>query len=249
MSRSAAALADPVVWHDVECGGYAADLPLWRELAGVAGGPILELGAGTGRVALDLAGRGFEVIALDSDPLLLQTLAARARERGVRVRTAVADARTFELSGPRAALAIAPMQVVQLMGGADGRRRLLSRARAHLRRRGILALAVADPLEGMPADEASPPVPDVTERDGWVFSSTPFALRAGEGEIAIDRLRQTVSPEGTLEESMASITLDSVSAAELEAAGAELGFRALPRHSVEAVGDYVGSTVVLLEAT
>ena len=22
-----------VIWHDVECGGYGADLPLWRELA------------------------------------------------------------------------------------------------------------------------------------------------------------------------------------------------------------------------
>ena len=23
-----------VIWHDVECGGYEADLPLWEELAG-----------------------------------------------------------------------------------------------------------------------------------------------------------------------------------------------------------------------
>ena len=41
-----------VVWHDVECGGYDADLPLWRELAREAGGPVLDVGAGTGRVAL-----------------------------------------------------------------------------------------------------------------------------------------------------------------------------------------------------
>ena len=37
-----------VVWHDLECGGYDADLPLWRELAADADGPVLDLGAGTG---------------------------------------------------------------------------------------------------------------------------------------------------------------------------------------------------------
>ena len=118
-SRSAAA-ADTVVWHDVECGAYEADLDLWRELAAAARGPILELGCGTGRVALDLAARGHEMIALDADPELVRELGARARSRGIRVRTAVADARAFELPEREIALAIAPMQVVQLMGGASG---------------------------------------------------------------------------------------------------------------------------------
>jgi hypothetical protein len=40
-------VSDAIVWHDVENGGYDADLPLWRELARQAGGPILDLGAGT----------------------------------------------------------------------------------------------------------------------------------------------------------------------------------------------------------
>ena len=37
-----------VIWHDTECGGYAADLPLWEEMADHAVGPILDLGCGTG---------------------------------------------------------------------------------------------------------------------------------------------------------------------------------------------------------
>ncbi len=60
-----------VIWHDVECSRYDADFALWRELAAAAGGPILDVGAGTGRVALDLAAAGHEVVALDLDPLLL----------------------------------------------------------------------------------------------------------------------------------------------------------------------------------
>ena len=41
-----------IIWHDVENGSYAVDLKLWRRLAREAAGPVLDLGAGTGRVAL-----------------------------------------------------------------------------------------------------------------------------------------------------------------------------------------------------
>ena len=49
------------IWHEVECGSYAADLALWSELAAEVAGPVLELGCGTGRVALHLAAEGREV--------------------------------------------------------------------------------------------------------------------------------------------------------------------------------------------
>ena len=91
-------------------------------------------------------------------------------------------------------------------------------------------------------------MPDVREQDGWVFSSMPVAVRPEGDAIVIDRLRQAVSPAGTLDEAMASIRLDSVVPEEIETAAAELGFEVLPRRRVEPAGDYVGSTVVLLEA-
>ncbi len=66
------------LWHDLECGAYDEDLPLWRALAGGAGGPVLDVGAGTRRVSLDLAAGGFAVVALDADPSLPEALEHRA---------------------------------------------------------------------------------------------------------------------------------------------------------------------------
>jgi SAM-dependent methyltransferase len=238
---------DAVVWHDVECGGYAADLPLWHGLAEAAGGPILELGAGTGRVALDLAARGHDVSALDTDPVLVAALVRRARERGLRVDASAGDARTFELRS-RFALVVAPMQVVQLLGGPAGRRSMLAAARRHMRPGALLAMALADPLEGLPAEDALPPLPDVRELEGWVYSSRPVAMHESGESIVIERVREAVSPTGELHHSAATLALERVDAGDLAALGREAGFLELPSRSVPATESYVGSRVVMLEA-
>jgi SAM-dependent methyltransferase len=236
-----------VAWHDVECASYAADLPVWRELAGERSGPLLDVGCGTGRVALDLAGRGHEVTALDSDAELVRELSARARDRDLRVDAVTADARSFAL-GRRFALAIAPMQVFQLLGGPDGRRAALERAREHLEPGGLVAVALADPFEAVPPDDALPPVPDVREQDGWVLSSQPVAVRPENGTVAIDRLRQLVSPAGELSEELYTVRLDTVGADELEREAERAGLRPAGRRPVPPTPDHVGSTVVLCEA-
>jgi SAM-dependent methyltransferase len=241
-------LKSAAIWHDVECASYEADLPLWRELAEAANGPILDLGCGTGRVALDLAARGHDLTGIDSEPSLVATLTARARERGLRVRAGTADARSFELSGQSFALAIAPMQVAQLLGGSEGRAAMLACVRRHLRAGGRLAVALADPLEGVPdEEELAPPLPDVREEEGWVYSSTPVGVREESGATAIDRLRQAVSPSGELDEFVATIVLDSLTPGELESEAGD-GWVVKERRNVPPTTDYVGSVVVVLEA-
>jgi len=238
--------AEVVIWHDLECGGYDADLPLWRELAADADGLVLDLGAGTGRVALDLARRGHDVVALDRDAELLAALDARARADALEVATLCADARAFE-AGQSFALCLVPMQTIQLLSGPEDRGRCLDCVRSHLMAGGRLAAALADPLEGFSGD-VSLPLPDMGEHDGWVYSSQPVALHREDGATVIERTRHRVAPDGARVEASDRVRLQDLDAAQLEGEAIAHGLGALPRRQVAATEEHVGSDVVLLQA-
>jgi SAM-dependent methyltransferase len=235
---------DAIVWHDVENGGYHADLELWHELAQQANGPVLDLGAGTGRVALDLAEAGHEVTALDADPAVLAELARRARELGLEVECVNADARNLGPIG-RFALIIAPMQFVQILGGASARAELLSGVVACLSPGGTFAAAIADLDEAVAAEDAAPPLPDVRERGKWIYSSLPLDVRPEPGGVAVEWLRQKVSPAGKLTEERHTQMLDSVEPDDFEREAAAQGLRAERRRVVSQTRAYIGSTVIV----
>jgi SAM-dependent methyltransferase len=241
---TAAAHVPEVVWHDVECGAYAEDLPLWRDLATVHGGPILDVGAGTGRVSLHLAGRGFAVVALDRSPALLAALRDRAAR--LPVETVEADARSFDLGERRFGLIVVPMQTVQLLGGAEGRAQFLRCARRALAPGGLLAMAIADALETFDEVRCLPPMPDIREIDGIVYASRPVSVHDEPEGAVIRRIRETVDTAGrrTVEEDL--IRLDHLDAATLEAEGAAAGLRPERARKITETDDYVGSTVVML---
>jgi SAM-dependent methyltransferase len=232
-------IARAVIWHDVENGSYAADLALWRELADSVAGPILDLGAGTGRVARDLHAAGHLVHALDSDPKLLASL----RDRAPGVATVEADARTFAVD-ERYELILAPMQLVQILGGAPERRAMLERVHRHLSPGGRFAAALADPYEALAEDDRSPPYPDVIERDGWVFSSQPVWVREEAGRVVVERHRQAVAPDGTLEEEIAPLAFDLVTTGEFEREARLSRLVPVARHTIPETHDHIGSVVV-----
>jgi SAM-dependent methyltransferase len=232
-----------VLWHDLECGGYDHDLPLWRELADREGSPVLDIGAGTGRVALDLARRGHEVVALDREPALLDAL--RDRGDGLNATTVHADARDFSLSR-RFPLVLVPMQTVQLLGGPVGRARFLTCARDHLSPGGLLAIALADALEAFDAEHDYPPMPDLREVGGVLYASRPVAVRDLGDRAAIDRVREVVARDGTRSVSDDVVELDRLDADTLAVEAEAVGLRAEASRRLEPTTDYVGSTVVML---
>jgi SAM-dependent methyltransferase len=234
-----------VIWHDLECGGYAQDLALWRSLAGDYGDPVLDVGAGTGRVTLELAREGYRVTALDRDPELLAELGRRAAD--LEVDTVLADARAFEL-GRRFALCIVPMQTIQLLGGAEGRAQFLSRAQRHLLASGALAIAISDKLELFEVSDGAGPLPDICERDGVVYSSQPTAVRAAGEGFVLERRRETVSVDGARSVAEDVIRLDRLTSEELGREAEAHGLTAVQTRTVPPTADHVGSEVVILGA-
>ncbi len=237
-----------VIWHDVECGGYGGDLELWRELAAPATGPILDLGCGTGRVALDLARNGHVVSGLDLEPDLVASFNTRAAAAGLPAEATVGDAREFSF-GEEFAVVLAPMQLIQLLDGPAERIACLRCAAGHLQPGGSIAVAIVDGIPPELTEEAPPHLPDTRELDGWVYSSLPLDAGLDEGTIVVRRLRQTVSPAGELTDEVDEIPLRLLNVETLEAESREAGLTPTGRRQIHPTDSHVGSVVVLLEVS
>lgn len=259
-----------VVWHELECGSYRADLAIWLELAqrtandaGVA--RVLDVGAGTGRVALELAGAGHRVTALDREPELLAALSRRAAQTyavatGVHIETVCADARTFELNREGFDLCLLAMQTVQLFDGPSERAAFLQRARSHLRPGGLLAIAIVTDFEPFDcADGDLGPTAETMRVGGVLYLSRATRVRILKDRVRLERERHII-PEGSapqaggelpsaLSRSEQSVEeLDRLDAARLEREAIAVGLAPVYTLELPATDDHVSSTVVVLGA-
>lgn len=238
------------IWQLVECCGYAVDLPFWTEVARGSSGPVLDLGCGIGRVAHHLGRGGQAVIGLDSDPGVVADF--NRASPGPEVTATVGDVTGPALdpagsSAPgslpdRFERILAPQQLIQIVGGAGERARLLAAVARRLSPGGIVALALtADlPWESIRLDL----LPDVREIAGWAFMSRPVLIESEDDAVEITRVRHRVSPTGDLIETTDRIRFHRLTpaelAVELEAAGL------VPAETIEvpATEAHVGSTIV-----
>ncbi len=240
-----------VIWHDIECGSYRQDLPLWLALAAEYASPgaqILDVGAGTGRVSLTLARAGHEVVALDTSRVLLAELARRAR--GLPVETAQADARTFTLPGRSFPLIVVPMQTLQLLGGPEAHASFLLRARQHLSPGGAVAVAIAsmDDFEEFDAEQAEAlPLPDVAEIAGRAYFSQPTSIRREADAFVLERLREVVDQHGERRSSVDRTRLDLLTPRRLETLAHAVDLQTRELRRIEPTDAHIGSEVVILQ--
>ena len=73
------------------------DIPYWVETAKAAGGPVLELACGTGRILLPARKAGVDIDGLDSSPAMIGRLKAKAGAAGLAIRAETGDMRDFEM--------------------------------------------------------------------------------------------------------------------------------------------------------
>jgi SAM-dependent methyltransferase len=151
-------------------------------LAGAnGGGPVLELGVGSGRLALPLAERGVEVHGIDASPAMLDRL--RAKPGSDLVRVTVGDMAALDLADPPAfAVVFVAFNTFFNLATEAAQRRCLTRVAE------LLAPNGAFVLEGF--------VPADADGDGVDGSVTPSRLTADEVVLTVsqrDRAAQTIT--------------------------------------------------------
>ncbi|MFN3267400.1 MAG: class I SAM-dependent methyltransferase, partial [Deinococcales bacterium] len=131
---------------------YRDDLAFYARLAERLGAAqILELGAGTGRVSVPLARRGFVVTALEPSPKMLGAAKAYATAENVRIEFVKADARDFDL-GRQFPLIIAPFNMLMHLYTRSDQDAALACIQKHLEPGGVFAFDLYQPhfaLEGV----------------------------------------------------------------------------------------------------
>jgi len=131
---------------------YQEDIPFWLALAAQAGGPLLELGCGTGRVLMPLAQAGYHVMGLDHDLAMLKLLRSNSSVNGEVIPPLIAsDMRRFGLAA-KFHLVILPCNTFSTLNENE-RKGCLKCIQMCLLPGGVFALSMPNPraLSGLPA--------------------------------------------------------------------------------------------------
>ena len=144
------------------------DIPFYIDEARSAGGSVLELGCGTGRVAIPIAQAGIEIVGLDSSAAMLEVARRKAEKapgaRGLRL--VEADMRDFSLDEVFG-LVIIPFRGFLSLLSVEDQIQALANVRAHLAPGGKLAFNIFVPDLNMLVQEGDVAyhLRDVTDSD------------------------------------------------------------------------------------
>jgi len=135
-------------YYDLTHADLTADIPLILQLARETGGPVLELGCGSGRLLRPLAQSGIPVTGVDNAPAMLARARARLTAEPAAVRNRVtlieADMTDFTVDG-RFPLVIIPYNTFMHLDTGQATA-ALRRARACLAAGGRLFIDLANPF-------------------------------------------------------------------------------------------------------
>ena len=175
------------------------DIGFYCEEALASGEPVLELGVGTGRIAIPIAQAGVRVIGVDSSAPMLERCREQARTAGV---AELLDLRLGDLRDPsvaeKVALVISPFRAFLHLLSNEERRLALTRIRGLLRPRGRLVFDVFAPS----SDDVSQThgrwierEPEIFERADWDVDRRRLTLRNWNACAAALKILEVIERE------------------------------------------------------
>ena len=161
------------------------DVKLFVDAALESGGPVLEVGCGTGRVLLPTARAGISITGLDLSEYMLDVCRAALKEEAREVQELVdlvrGDMRDFDL-GQKFALITAPFRPFQHMISIEDQIKCLENIHGHLVPGGTFILDIFNPsLESLTADNLG------LERDSGSGFTTPEGIRVQRRDKIVAR--------------------------------------------------------------
>ena len=143
------------------------DVPFWLSLAQREGGPVIEWGAGTGRIAIPLAEKGFDVTAVE----VSEGMVGRGRIKGAPLEWVCSDMRSAKLNR-KYRLAVCAFNSFLCLTSLDDALTFLDNAREHLGPGGLLGIEVS---------AFSPE--ELAEKPGGPERQHDFTRRTPEGKL------------------------------------------------------------------
>jgi SAM-dependent methyltransferase len=173
--------------YDPWSAGVVEDISFYVEEALASGGPVVELGVGTGRIAIPTAAAGVHVIGVDSSAGMLEVCADQGRKAGVAERL---DLRLGDLRRPpvdeRVPLVTCPFRAYLHLSTDDARIEALEAARGLLRSDGRLVFDVFKPSQD-----------DIDETDGRWIEREPGIDERADWDVVAQTLTLSVRGNGT----------------------------------------------------
>jgi SAM-dependent methyltransferase len=233
LDRSDPATAEALArLYDLDLQDDPGDLDLYLALADRADGPIVELAAGSGRLAVPLAAAGHRVTAVDNDPAML----ARARQRAADAelpdgRLELIEADLLDLApvvDQGRALAFIALNSIMLLGTRDAQRAAIGALAGQV---GPGGLAVVDAWLPDADDLARFDGRLIlewirTDEDGALVTKTGSALHdAATGTIVLTAIFEAASGGGPTRRWIRQDRLRLIAADELAGFAEEAGLR------------------------
>jgi SAM-dependent methyltransferase len=209
---------------------YRDDIPHYQRLAHDFGAPVLELGAGTGRLSVALASAGHRVVGVESSTSMLRrgldnVAAARANEL---VRLVEGDMRRVRLD-ERFPLVIAAFNTLMHLPTLDDQDAALATVAAHLAPGGAFAFDLFMPrfgATGVMRREAEWQDVGGSQSELFLLQEHDPAAQSVESRYLLD----TVSEDGTLRRRTATLRQRYYTRFEIERALRQAGFARLELH-------------------
>lgn len=222
-------------FYDLENADFIEDLDFWVALAKDQGGPVLELGCGSGRVTQQIARAGIAITGIDnSEPMLTMARTRLGRNAAVANRVTLINGDMTNLESPELKfkkfnLVICPFNTFMHLLTVTEQLALLTNARQHLEPSGQLVLDLTNPAPAY----ADPPSEMLTLERTFKDEANNLTVEQFS-TLRLDRLDQiahivyhydAVAADGAFSRTLVPLTLRYTFPAEMGLLLGQTGFR------------------------